>query len=71
VGKALSDRRITWPEENMASKRRFRRNSCTGKQRHKTKDEAIGHATALLKGGHGFLRVYFCHFCNHFHVGHR
>lgn len=49
----------------MASKRRIRRNACTGKRRFANKDEA------LKGGGWRFKqRAYKCEFCSGWHLGH-
>jgi len=55
----------------MASKRRIRRKSCTGKVRHPDELAARRHIGALVfrKGERG-LRAYRCPFCNGWHVGH-
>ena len=56
----------------MSSKRRLRRKSCTGKQRHTTVSQGYGHIAHLRKtlGAQGNLHVYQCTFCSFFHVGH-
>lgn len=56
----------------MSSKRRIRRKSCTGKQRHATMGECWSHIFSLVaaKGPQGNLRPYACSFCRFFHVGH-
>lgn len=48
----------------MSSKRRLRRNACTGKQRHETIESAQGHSR---RTGHG--KAYRCKFCQGFHIG--
>lgn len=55
----------------MASKRRLRRNACTGKQRHATQEQAVAHAIHHRKHlGGSWLSAYRCRFCNGWHVGH-
>ena len=56
----------------MASKRRIRRKSCTGKQRHATPAKGHAHIARLhrSKGWQGRMDVYRCRFCNGYHVGH-
>lgn len=59
----------------MSSKRRLRRKSCEGKQRHADLTAATSHLRSLLasKGMHknasGFS-AYHCRFCCGYHVGH-
>jgi hypothetical protein len=53
----------------MASKRRIRRKSCTGKIRHASKEEARIAAQKLRAKGE-IVGVYLCRFCNGWHVGH-
>ncbi len=53
----------------MASKRRIRGKSCTGKIRHKTREGAEAHARDLRSKGER-VWVYRCHFCGGWHVGH-
>lgn len=56
----------------MSSKRRQRRKACTGKKRHKNREEAEYHRWLLYQqGSTGSLNVYHCKFCNGWHVGHR
>lgn len=56
----------------MASKRRLRRNACTGKTRHPNAATAQRHIAALTRAGKwsGHMDAYRCRFCNGFHVGH-
>lgn len=54
----------------MASKRRIRRNSCTGKQRHDTQTEAVKHCISYLRRCGGLMHTYKCRFCGAWHVGH-
>jgi hypothetical protein len=55
----------------MASKRRQRRNACTGKHRHPDKQRANDHAYGLRrKEGDYNLHSYKCPFCRFWHVGH-
>lgn len=53
----------------MASKRRLRRNACTGKVRHANIAGAYAHARELKKRGE-IVRPYYCKFCGGCHVGH-
>lgn len=46
----------------MASKRRLRRKSCTGKVRYLSQDLALAALSAMTP--------YRCQFCNGFHFGH-
>lgn len=61
----------------MSSKRRLRRNACTGKVRYTTDAEARVAVTEIIRAGRGFrskgrLGVYQCDWCGGgFHVGHR
>ncbi len=54
----------------MASKRRLRRTSCNGKQRHAGEAAARAHAERLSFNGDRELHAYQCDFCRHWHVGH-
>lgn len=56
----------------MASKRHLRRRSCEHKIRHADKPAAqVALRRAVRQWGHtGFFKVYFCPFCNGYHVGH-
>lgn len=55
----------------MASKRRIRRKSCTGKLRHATPAEGQAHITQLHRRfGYSLMDVYRCRFCSGYHVGH-
>lgn len=56
----------------MASKRRIRRESCTGKVRHPSARAGLDHIRHLYiaKGWQGRMVVYRCRFCGGFHVGH-
>lgn len=56
----------------MSSKRRIRRNACTGKVRHAT---AADGAKAIydLNRGQGYrgrMNCYRCQFCKGYHIGH-
>ena len=54
----------------MASKRRKRMKSCTGKVQH-TKDGAFeARRRNKIGGGIGQMNVYKCHFCKAYHIGH-
>ena len=57
----------------MASKRRLRRKSCTGKVRHATvqSGQAMLHQLNKSKGYQGPMNVYGCTFCGGCHIGHR
>ncbi len=48
-------------------------NSCTGKQRHATREGGLSHLLALARAGakKSRLQVYPCAFCKAFHVGHK
>jgi len=56
----------------MASKRRLRRKSCTGKVRHPSDTAGKAHIDQLnrTRGYQGRMDVYRCKFCSGFHVGH-
>jgi len=56
----------------VASKRRIRRKSCTGKQRHAAVADGQAHIAQLHRRFRysGRMDVYRCRFCNGFHVGH-
>lgn len=54
----------------MSSKRRLRRKSCTGKQRHDTEAQAVAHALSEFKRSGERLEAYRCRFGAHYHVGH-
>lgn len=56
----------------MSSKRRLRRKSCEGKNRHKTVDGAMVEIRYIRKIAPGTPRldVYRCGFCGAYHVGH-
>lgn len=57
----------------MSSKRHLRRNSCTGKQQHRTAEEGLRHIGQLRRSGQiaGFrMNVYRCQFCKQYHIGH-
>lgn len=56
----------------MASKRRLRRKSCTGKVRHPSADAGHDHIHQLnrTRGYQGRMDVYRCRFCGGYHVGH-
>ena len=53
----------------MASKRRVRRKSCTGKVRHKSLQDA----NCCISKTFGFrdMKAYKCKFCKGFHIGHK
>lgn len=56
----------------MASLRRIRRNSCTGKRRYLTAQEGQEAIFWLnrRRGYQGRMDVYRCRFCNGYHIGH-
>lgn len=55
----------------MSSKRRIRKNSCDGKQRHDNSKSAYAHLSKLrVKDGAYGMNVYKCQFCKGYHVGH-
>jgi hypothetical protein len=58
----------------MASKRRLRRNACTGKRQHPDQTTAVGHiiTAACVEGmpEAGRLASYRCRWCRQWHVGH-
>lgn len=56
----------------VASKRRIRRNACTGKRRYDSADQARTAITGLhrRKGYQGYLQAYHCRFCAGYHFGH-
>lgn len=57
----------------MASKRRIRRQACSGKQRFATSQEASDAMHALIRSGkqrRGWLNTYRCSFCKGYHYGH-
>ena len=51
----------------MASKRRLRRNKCTGKAAHDTYENAL---IAIKKTNGSGLLAYKCSFCGKYHIGH-
>lgn len=57
----------------MSSKRKIRRKSCDGKQKHDTRTEAVNHKMTLVRKGIPLetkLWTYLCSFCKKWHVGH-
>ncbi|MBS3903582.1 MAG: hypothetical protein KGZ30_04405 [Anaplasmataceae bacterium] len=54
----------------MASKRRIRRNSCTGKKRYETSQQARSAAHHKSLELHHDIHAYRCHFCSGYHIGH-
>ncbi|MBF9263570.1 hypothetical protein [Paracidovorax cattleyae] len=56
----------------MSSKRRIRRNACTGKHRYANAADAQAAINGLhrRKGYQGYMQPYRCAFCNGFHFGH-
>jgi hypothetical protein len=54
----------------MASKRRFRRNSCGDKKRYSTLKEAQTAAWKFDRARNDTCHAYKCQFGDHFHIGH-
>lgn len=57
----------------MSSKRRLRRNACTGKVRHATRGAARAAIASLVRkvqGPVGYINPYLCSFCSGWHIGH-
>jgi hypothetical protein len=56
----------------VASKRRIRRNACTGKVRHASAHDGQTAIGKLVrgKGWQGTMNVYQCPFCHAWHIGH-
>lgn len=59
----------------MSSKRRVRRNGCTGKVRYKSLPEAMVVKRALKARGEEHINVYLCElltgrYPRHYHIGH-
>ena len=55
----------------MSTKRLKRKKACEGKQRHATREEALGHSSRLKHlAEEKNIRVYRCPFCKGWHVGH-
>jgi hypothetical protein len=57
----------------MASKRRKRRKSCSGKRRYESSADARTAMIQVIHAGRsrgGFLHVYRCRFCGGYHFGH-
>lgn len=57
----------------MSSKRKIRRKSCDGKQKHESRNDAVNHKMTLVRKGIPIgakLWVYLCSFCSRWHVGH-
>lgn len=59
----------------MSSKRRKRRDECSGKIRHADRGAAEaalrGRQRALIVGKHDAMRAYLCPHCKGWHTGHR
>ena len=53
----------------MASRRRLRKQSCTGKVPHATQAAAQYHAAKVRAKG-DLVRAYKCRFGDHWHIGH-
>jgi hypothetical protein len=45
--------------------------ACLGKSRFPTRRSAKKRANQIRRTGGPAMRAYPCHFCHHFHVGHR
>jgi hypothetical protein len=56
----------------MSSKRRIRRNACTGKVRHESAENAQARIRQIRAANPGTprLNAYRCQFCGGYHVGH-
>ena len=54
----------------MASKRRKRRKSCTGKKRYPSRKEAMDSRDRVFKEYRIRLDAYKCDFCGGWHIGH-
>jgi hypothetical protein len=54
----------------MASKRRIRRNACTGKVKHDTQAQAVSHVINTRKRRLTGNHPYKCPFCHGWHIGH-
>lgn len=55
----------------MASKRRVRRKSCTGKIGHETAGVAVAAMKSVQRRRwYGPMNVYRCRFCSKYHIGH-
>lgn len=54
----------------MASKRRLRRNACTGKVRYTTSLDAQHAAAAAGRRTGAWIVAYGCRFCGGHHIGH-
>lgn len=62
-----------FPDNEMSSKRRLRRNACIGLQRHATQTQAVAHLRSLLKKtkvGYEKLGTYRCSFYKGWHIRH-
>jgi hypothetical protein len=54
----------------MASKRKERRDSCQGKRRYETRQEALDATRHIRCSAARPMRVYPCRWCRGYHVGH-
>lgn len=45
--------------------------ACGGKKAHDTKKEAHEHKEAMIRKGEKSIQVYWCMWCEKYHVGHR
>lgn len=57
----------------MSSKRRLRRNACSGKRRYDSTEvaqESLNHLKRIGRAD-GLMQVYRCGFCSGVHIGHR
>ena len=58
----------------LATKRRDRKKSCLGKQKHLSHDKAVAAAKALEKERSDSFEKFYgyaCRYCKKYHVGHR
>ncbi len=62
-------RTVDTSRDVMASKRRLRRKSRSGKVTH-DRPSALRHAWQLRRKGEGHVIAYKCRFGSHWHVGH-
>jgi hypothetical protein len=59
----------------VASRRRLRRNQCSGKIRYQTEEAGQAAVRSIIRAGKvmghkGFLKPYLCKWCHGWHVGH-
>ena len=63
-----------WSGLDMATKRKDRKKSCLGKQKHDSHDKAVAAAKALEKERQETYEKFYgyaCRYCKHWHVGHK